>query len=273
MKQIQLYDSIEAQGVDAVEKLGTWFAKSGMFGITAPEQGAVLAMTALAERVTPVELLKKYHLVQGRLAMRSDAMLAEFIRAGGKVTWVETSPTRAAARFVFADNDIELEFTLDEAKSAGLASRENWKKHPSNMLRARLISNAVRMLAPQVCSGQYTPEEVQDTSASGGRASFAEVAATVTTSSPIVAEATTLFQGSVSQVDTPGDDGKVEVYAKWIDDLERIIEPVEDDANKFLLAKGWLREGQNFRDLSEEQASKIIARPDAFVSAVKGGFK
>tara|TARA_Y100000593_G_scaffold23934_1_gene47463 strand:- start:520 stop:1341 length:822 start_codon:yes stop_codon:yes gene_type:complete len=271
MKKIQLYDSIEAQGVEAVEKLGTWFAKSGMFGITAPEQGAVLAMTALAERVTPVELLKKYHLVQGRLAMRSDAMLAEFIRAGGKVTWVETSPTRAAARFVFADNDIELEFTMDEAKSAGLASRENWKKHPANMLRARLISNAVRMLAPQVCSGQYTPEEVQDTSPSGGRASFAEVAATVTTSSPIVAEATTLFEGSVNRVDTPGEAGRLEVYAKWIDDLERIIEPVEDAANKFLLDKGWLREGQNFRDLSEEQASKIISRPDAFVSAVTGG--
>ena len=45
MKQIRLYESLESQGTEAVEKRGTWFAKSGMFGITAPEQGAAIAAT------------------------------------------------------------------------------------------------------------------------------------------------------------------------------------------------------------------------------------
>ncbi|MHC4413619.1 MAG: hypothetical protein ACYSW6_11745 [Planctomycetota bacterium] len=53
-------------------------------------------------------------------------------------------------------------FTIEEAKTAGLLAKDNWKKYPSDMLFARAISRGVRRYAPGVFSGSpvYTPDEM-----------------------------------------------------------------------------------------------------------------
>jgi hypothetical protein len=44
----------------------------------------------------PLTLAEKYHLIQGKLSMRADAMLAEFNARGGKHKIKERSPERVA---------------------------------------------------------------------------------------------------------------------------------------------------------------------------------
>jgi len=56
----------------------------------------------------------------------------------------------------------EAGFTIEEAQSAGLASKDNWRKYPSDMLFARAISRGARRYAPGIFGGApvYTPDEM-----------------------------------------------------------------------------------------------------------------
>jgi hypothetical protein len=164
---LALFNNV-ADPVGAALQLGEAFAASGMFGCTKPAQGQILALQCLTSGLTPFEVTQTYHLLDGRLSMKSDAMLGRFVQAGGKVKWLERTTTRVRARWTYRDNDLEMEVTLEELVGSGVATgkggelKENYRRHPRQMLTARLISEAVRLLAPDVVSGVYTPEEVAD---------------------------------------------------------------------------------------------------------------
>jgi hypothetical protein len=53
-------------------------------------------------------------------------------------------------------------FTIEEAKTAGLTGKDNWKKYPSDMLFARAISRGAKRFAPGIFGGApvYTPDEL-----------------------------------------------------------------------------------------------------------------
>ena len=162
MPSLSVYDKLN-DPTTALEKMGTWFTRSGMYGCEKVEQGIVLALHCVSQKKDPLELLRTHHLIQGRLSMRADAMLAAYRERGGKVKWVTFDDTTAEADFVFEGETTRIAYTLDEAKKAGLVRPNSpWIKQPSSMLRARLISKAVRMLCPEVNSGLYSPEEVRD---------------------------------------------------------------------------------------------------------------
>lgn len=154
--------------VGAAMQLGEAFAASGMFGCTRPQQGQILALQCLTSGLTPFEVTQTYHLLDGKLSMKADAMLGRYVAAGGKVQWLERTSAKVRARWTYRENDLEMEVTLDELVASGVATgkggdlKENYRKHPRQMLTARLISEAVRLLAPDVVSGVYTPEEVSD---------------------------------------------------------------------------------------------------------------
>lgn len=154
--------------VGAAMQLGEAFASSGMFGCTKPAQGAILALQCLTSGLTPFEVTQTYHLLDGKLSMKADAMLGRYKAAGGKVIWGTRTAERVNARWVYGENDLEMEVTMQELVAKGVALgkggelKENYKRHPRQMLTARLISEAVRLLAPEVVSGIYTPEEVSD---------------------------------------------------------------------------------------------------------------
>jgi hypothetical protein len=53
-------------------------------------------------------------------------------------------------------------WTIEMAREAKLADKDNWKSYPRAMLRARVVSEGIRTVFPGVVLGVYTPEEVQD---------------------------------------------------------------------------------------------------------------
>ena len=141
----------------AVFKNPRWFTKK--------EQAVALMLLAQAEGMHPMRAIQEYHIIQGRPAMRTDAMLARFQRAGGKVTWHELNDKKAKATFEHPQGGkVTIEWTIEMAKRAGLLDKQgsNWLKYPRAMLRARVISEGIRTVFPGVIVGIYTPEEVQD---------------------------------------------------------------------------------------------------------------
>ena len=156
------------QTVEDLERLGKMFELSGLFGCSQQGQGAVLVMTCLSEYISPVEFAKTYHIIDGNISMKADAMLAKFVERGGKFQVLERSETRAAALFTKGQNKLEVEFTMEEAVRRNLTiskkgkEKTSWKDNPKQMLWARLASDTVRVLDPGVNFGVYTPEEVTD---------------------------------------------------------------------------------------------------------------
>ena len=233
--------------LDAVKQLGDWIAHSGMFGATKAEQGYVLALECIASKQTPLGWKKSNHLINGNITMKSEAMLAGLMDAGWDIDWIQFDASAAIAEFSKNAKKVRVAFTADDAKQAGLLPAKpgsGWAKFPAEMLRARLISKATRMLDPRITQGRYTPEEVADFSSP----------------SPAPQPATATRQ-TVNV--TP------ESAFSLVEKLEQILEPHSDAANAFLLSKNLIKLDQNFRDVSTKVANMIIADPEGFITKAK----
>jgi hypothetical protein len=146
-----------------IERMAVAFAKSGLFGIKTAEQGVALMLIAQAEGLHPAVAARDYHVIQGRPALKADAMLARFQAAGGKVNWDVYTDTEVKACFSHpAGGSATVSWTISQAKNAGLCGKDVWRQYPRAMLRARVISEGIRTVYPGVSVGVYTPEELAD---------------------------------------------------------------------------------------------------------------
>ena len=149
--------------MDDINFMGNAISKSGLFGMKTPDQAIALMLIAQAEGMHPAIAARDYHVIQGRPALKADAMLARFQTAGGKVNWDVYTDAEVKATFSHpAGGSVTLSWTLEQAKRIGLAGKDNWKNYPRAMLRARVISEGIRTVYPGCVVGVYTPEEVQD---------------------------------------------------------------------------------------------------------------
>lgn len=151
-----------------LETIGSAIAKSGMFGVKNEAGGIVIAATCHQQGITLMDYHRTYHTIDGKPSMKADAMLAAFRKQGGKYTIVENSTSRAAATFTFEGAKYDFEYTIEDAKRTGDClkgdgkMKDIWTKRPEDMLWARMVSRAIRRLAPEINAGLYTPEEVSD---------------------------------------------------------------------------------------------------------------
>ena len=166
-----------------VEQMGKVFAHSGACGCKTEPEGKLLALACLCERQSPFDIQRRYHLMDGKLSMKSDVMLAEFRARGGKHKWIKDGSDGKEAVLELTDwdgNVTTTSYSIEDAQNAGIFREgSGWTKNPGNMLRARCSSNAVRMAAPEIVSGIYTPEEQEDISAANGPAPSGRTAAEV----------------------------------------------------------------------------------------------
>lgn len=158
-----------SETMSSLTELAKLFTQSQIMGVKTPGDGIVLAMTCMAERITPIEFIQTYHIIQGRPSMRADAMLAKFRSAGGRVKWLNVGDDGKEARAIFSygGDEMELAFTIVDAEKLVTKKRledpdGNWFKSRGPMLRARLTSKALRIIAPELVSGTYLPEEIEE---------------------------------------------------------------------------------------------------------------
>ena len=304
---LSVFDRI-ADPMEACKQMGSFIAKSGMFNCTKEETGMVIAMTCLCERITPIEFSRTYHVITTssgtQLAMRADSMLAKFIKRGGTCRWEQHDEKGAVAVFNCANNkDVRLSFTIEDAKTAGYVPAKPgsaWQKTPGAMMRARLISLAIRMLDPEVVAGTYTPEEVNDFDPMPLQAKAAPAAAAPVaeaTVEPKKTKAAGFVKNSndtefkrveAKEVEAPKAAEPVKEEPKpapasepsKIDQLIAVLnEGFKGDAFKHLnLAsvesylvntQKLLKPEQHLQDLDLKTIEKIMIKPDAFLRAVQ----
>ena len=294
------------------------------------DQGPAVALTCMCEGLTPLNFIRKYHMIQGKPTMRADAMRAEFrMNHGGDFEIIELSPDAVAIRVIDArERSRDFRITWQEAqqelwpwksgKGPGAKDakdrepvianlKDNWStpRGRQNMMLARITSEAMRAMCPELVAGVYTPEELSDAiDADYTVVSSAPAIAARKTASDMLAE-----QAAKQQQSAAGDQATGQVAAARGNEdaieAEFEITPAAGDASvpdasepaagtiteaqreevrslaeylaipheqlQSILAK---RNVQSFRSLSHEQAEEILSKFRAFARqkrAAEGG--
>jgi hypothetical protein len=147
-----------------MQQMAKAIADSRLFGLTDVNQVLALGMVAQAEGHAFATAARDYHVIQGRPALKADAMMARFQAAGGKVNWEVYSDEKVTGIFSHPNGgSLAVTWTLEQARSIGLVKPgSGWQKFPRAMLRSRCISEGIRSVYPGSVTGFYSPEEVQD---------------------------------------------------------------------------------------------------------------
>ncbi len=155
--------------VGDLQQVSSILAKSGFFNDSrTPEQCFVKVMAGKELGIPAFASMTGIHIIKGKPTLSAHLMAALII--GSKrylYKKIKHDATACILEFFSLMNDkwesLGLtEFTIEDAKSAGLLSNENWKKFPKNMMFARAVSNGFREFCPDLALGGvvYTPEEL-----------------------------------------------------------------------------------------------------------------
>lgn len=257
VKALAVYDRI-SDPMAAVQQLGRDIARSQMFGCSNEEQGRVFAMTCLAKRCDPLALVESYHVIEGHLSMKADAMLAGLVERGGSHRIIRRTPEAAEIEITLRDDTQRFALTWEEAKQEPFVYgkerngkrdiKKNWATPRSRMqmLWARVVSDGVRAMCPEVVCGKYAPEEIVDfdPSRNGGTAVIDSEVSEVSE----VSEETETVQTSVVEYAT----------GEQVTDITALYVTLQVpyEAQQAALAK---RGVNSLRSLTADQAAEMLA--------------
>jgi hypothetical protein len=130
-----------------------------------PENILLAIMTGRRHGLDPATAMQTIHVIDGTPSLSAMAMLA-IVRARGHTIRGEVTDTAATASVVDPETGTitaSYTYTIDDAQRAGLAGKDNWKRHPKEMLWARAAAHLCRMEFPDIVLGlSYTAEELTD---------------------------------------------------------------------------------------------------------------
>ncbi len=150
---------------DKFTVMATKIAQSGMFNIKNVNQAYTLMLIAEAEGKHFIDAMREYHVLNGKPVLQSREIQSRFQECGGRLKWVKSDDNEAEAVF-FHDlgGEITIKWDINKAKKAGIYdSNPTWKKYPSNMLRARVITDGVIAIYPSCLKGALPQTIVEDT--------------------------------------------------------------------------------------------------------------
>jgi hypothetical protein len=113
----------------------------------------------------PTVALSKIFIVDGKPSMAADTMKALVVRAGHRMWKIHKNEERATVGYQRRRDDgtwgpeQTVTWTMEDAKRAKLAAKDNWVQYPRHMLWARAVSEAAVEEFSDVLGGMtYTPE-------------------------------------------------------------------------------------------------------------------
>jgi len=130
-----------------------------------PEQAVVKILRGRELGLPPMTSLEQIFVISGRTAMSAHIMGA-LIKRSGKYDYkvVEWDDKHCKIEFYQRGQLIGVsEFTMDDARRAGLLNRESWTKYPKNMLLARALAQGARAFCPDIFGGAvYEIRELEE---------------------------------------------------------------------------------------------------------------
>lgn len=149
-------------------ELGKIYAQSGVFGEINPAVGIVIAQTIYQTGASPIDFAASYDVLGSKISPKAKYLLARLLAVGGSYDIKDYEDTKVSITFSYGKVTRTITTTIEDAERAGLTRdskgrvKTMWQRFPRRMLFARVVSEGVGIVAPNVNAGLYTPEEVSD---------------------------------------------------------------------------------------------------------------
>lgn len=176
---------LPVNSVQEMQTLGAVLAQSQLFGQTNPAVGLAIVGMCHQKRISWLDFMQTFHMIQGTVSKKTDAILADFRRKGGTHKVIARTPEKAEAVFALDDNAYPSSITWEDCKREPfiyvgkekdvvpliergafdklvVKAKYRTPRARMQMLWARCVSDGVRVVAPECCQGIYTPEEASD---------------------------------------------------------------------------------------------------------------
>lgn len=129
--------------------------------IRTAEQALAVMLKGHEMGLPPMLSLAEIKIIQGTPTMSATLMLAMMYKAGIEINFLRLTDDGCTMEVRRPGRDKQIiKFDMDDAKRAGLASNDSWRKYPRAMCRSRCTSEAARSVAPDIIMIGYTPDEI-----------------------------------------------------------------------------------------------------------------
>jgi hypothetical protein len=155
---------------EAVGALAARMADSKLYGNITREQAFVILQAGMDMGLTPTAAMRGIHVIQGKMAIGSQLMVAQVQEAGHQFEIVKSEDNMAIVELTRRDTGKKhrVKFTVEDARRAGLVGKDNYRNWPRQMMLSRAISECIRYAAPECLNGMvYTPEDFGVTAVGG----------------------------------------------------------------------------------------------------------
>lgn len=151
-------------------ELGKVLAQSGYFKDARDASQAIVKVLFGREiGIGPVSAMMGIHIIEGKPAPSAN-LIAARIKSSGRYDYRVREHSAEVCRIEFVERATNgqreslgiIEWSMEDARRAGLGGRGPWKSYPRAMLFARAVSEGARVHCPELFGGApvYTPEEL-----------------------------------------------------------------------------------------------------------------
>jgi hypothetical protein len=150
--------------LEDILKIAHHFAASGYFPDARQASQAYVKILAGQEYgIGPMQAMAQIYVIKEKITL-SALLIGAIIKRSMRYDYriLEHNTTTCRIEFFQMKESLGVsEFTMEDAKTAGLTSNDTYKKYPRNMLFSRAMSNGARWHTPDVFGGAvYTPDEM-----------------------------------------------------------------------------------------------------------------
>lgn len=164
-KELTIKTDLDMTTWEAMRSQVDVLIKSGFLpkAVDTPEKALAIALKGRELGLPMMQAITSIHVIDGKPTISAELMAALVHQRipGGILRCVDTSDkiaTYEAGRP--GDKILKMSFTWDEAVRAGVTGKDNWRKYPAAMLRARCCSAICRIVFPDAIMGVSTPDEL-----------------------------------------------------------------------------------------------------------------
>lgn len=166
-KQLRNSYAIIPQTLAEVASFARMCAASGVARVGTAEAAAVIICAGLELGLTPIQALQGMHLMEGRVTLAADTIVALVVRRTDVCEYWRCIEATASSHTIETKRrgdefrPVRRTWTLEDAKRAGLVGRAIWQRYPADMLRHRCSTALAREVYPDLVAGMaYTREEI-----------------------------------------------------------------------------------------------------------------
>jgi hypothetical protein len=157
--------AFEPSDVESAFHLADLLVRSKLLprSLSTPEAAFTVIMAGRELGLTAMQSLRSLHVIEGKPVMSADLMMALCLRSPvcERFRLVESTDTKATFEAKrIGQEPVRMSFTIEQAKAAKLVDKDNWKKYPAALLRARCIAALARVVFADLMLGIYDTDEI-----------------------------------------------------------------------------------------------------------------